>query len=674
MEEPSRHYDFEGFRLDTLRRELRDPAGDLLPLTSKAFDVLCVLIENRAAVVGKEALLVAVWPGRVVEENNLTQAIAALRRAFGVNAHDRRFIVTVPGRGYRFVADLEGVAEDVPSAPERRVATPDPAPDPVPDRGAIPLPATDTLPPTTAMARERGRRPRMAGALLLVAMIGLGGWLWQRPPRADASAGQVPAAMAGSIAVLPLANASRDPEQQFFADGLSENLINALSNYEGLKVIGRSSSFRFRDSHEDGRRIGAKLGVAYLLAGSVQRVDDRVRVSVELVNAADGLTLWTQRFDRPYRNLFALQDDIALSVAGALQGKLPHIHGMVGAMETARPASGNLEAYSAFLRGSYSILRDNRKAIEQFAEATRLDPDYAQAWQWLGFVRAINARSWTDAETLHADCARARREIETAIRLDPDSGLGYSALAVQMTSCDYDWNGALAQYRKAMPLVSDASPAHGQYSRLLATLGRVNQAIGERRRYLDSDPLTLDGNYWQFLMEASLGRLDDAAASLGRVLELEAPEEVPWYAGNLSYLALLRGDAATALARAREVPPGLVRDRALALALQAGNDRAEADAALQRLIRTDGDSRFGSYHIARTYALRGDADGMFLWLDRDWQRRGMAAYQILFDPLLLRFRDDPRFAAFCAKTGLPPPTESEALSIDQIRAASRGRG
>ena len=683
MEGTLRYYRFEGFQLDTLRRELRDSEGALVPLTSKAFDVLCTLIESREIVVGKDALLLAVWPGRVVEENNLTQAIVALRRAFGASAHDRRFIVTVPGRGYRFA----GVLEDAGQAPPPpacgippRATEPDasvrsePSRLPAPESPASPLPSPlpSPVPESEALPRHR-RRLWWIGAALLVALVAAGWVLWPRAPAQGPVAGALPATSRGSIAVLPLANVGQDQSQQFFSDGISENLIGALSNYEGLKVVGRSSSFRFRDSHEDSRSIGAKLGVSYLVSGSVQRANDHVRVAVEVVDTADGQTLLTQRFDRPYRNLFALQDEIALAVAGALLGKLPHIHSMVGVVETGRPASGNLEAYSAFLRGAQAMLGNTQRAIAHFSEATQLDPQYAQAWQWQGFARAISARYLEEGEALSAACARARAEIETAIRLAPEQGLGYTALAVQRTSCDYDWNGALALYRRAMPMVPVSSPAHAQYSRLLATLGRVNEAIDERYRQLAGDPLTRDGYFWLFQMQAALGRLGDAQASLQRLVELTDPDDAGGYSREQSYLSILRGDADAALAQARLIPPSSERDLALALALQGTGNDGEAAAALQRLLKNTGNSKGGAYGIARVYALRGDADAMFEWLNRDWDRHGVAVYQLLLDPLLLRFRKDPRFAAFCHKTGLPPPTASEALGIDEIRAANADR-
>jgi hypothetical protein len=193
---------------------------------------------------------------------------------------------------------------------------------------------------------------------------------------------------------------------------VSENLITTLAQFDGLKVIGRSSSFRFRDGKDDARSIGAKLGVDHLIEGSVQRVGDDVRIGIELVRTADGSTAWTQRFDRPYKDLFALQDEIALAVAGALQVKL--LHAMPGAIDAARPASGNLDAYNAFLHGTYYMGggRDMAKAVEQYAQATRLDPGYAQAWSWLGFARTQHARFKLDGDAARA---RTRRRARTSI-------------------------------------------------------------------------------------------------------------------------------------------------------------------------------------------------------------------------------------------------------------------
>ena len=195
----------------------------------------------------------------------------------------------------------------------------------------------------------------------------------------------------GSTAVLPLTNESGDASQEYFSDGLSEDLITALSQIRGLKVIGRTSSFNFRNSKEDSKTIGAKLGVAHLLEGSVRHAGDMVRVRAELINASDGATQWSERYDRPYKDLFGLQDDVTRAVGGALKAHLmPKENASV--QQTDRPPSGNLEAYNAVLEGNYYLARDTDtdvlKAIERFTRATQLDPRYAFAWSSL-------SRAWT---------------------------------------------------------------------------------------------------------------------------------------------------------------------------------------------------------------------------------------------------------------------------------------
>jgi TolB-like protein len=471
-----------------------------------------------------------------------------------------------------------------------------------------------------------------------------------------------------SVAVLPLVNAGNDPDQQFFSDGISENLIDALSKYDELKVIGRTSSFLFRDGKDDSKAIGAKLGVSYLVSGSVQRVRNAVRIGVELVDARDGSTVWTQRFDRPYKDLFALEDDIALAVAGALQVNL--MNTIPAAVESGRPASGNLDAYNAFLRGSAAIYGNPFEAIEHFNQAIRIDPGYAQAWQWLGYEHVRLALDARDEAERRATCTQAREEIETAIRLAPDYPLAYAGLGQHLTFCDFDWNGAMAAFRKFLPLAPGTSPGHGAYSRLLGALGKIEEATVESRKMVAGAPLSLSGYSWLAELLASQGALDEAEAIAKKAVEV-APGSADWPISVLSDIAILRGDAAAALAAAERMSPGDNRENCIALALQIGDDRAAADGALRRFLDRQGDAGSGLCDIARVYALRGDPGRTIEWLDRAWQRHDVSVLKVLSDPILLRFRNDPRFIAFCRKIGLPPPGGSEALDIDWIRALLR---
>jgi TolB-like protein len=227
---------------------------------------------------------------------------------------------------------------------------------------------------------------------------------------------------AKSIAVLPLSNESGDKDQQYFSDGLSEGLITALAQFDGLKVISRNSAFQFRDSKDDVKTIGAKLGVAHLLEGSVRRAGDAVRINAELVNVADGSTLWSQRYDRPYQDLFKLQDDIANAVAGALKAKL--LSGSGTATRSDRPPSGNLAAYTAYLQGKFHHARrtdvDDRKAIEAFTTAIRLDPRYAQAYAELSHTWTGHAGEFLAGALAQEAYAQARAAANTALTLDPN--------------------------------------------------------------------------------------------------------------------------------------------------------------------------------------------------------------------------------------------------------------
>src|SRR5215469_14155024 len=255
------------------------------------------------------------------------------------------------------------------------------------------------VPPASSVAGapSRSRRrlwkavlPAASAALVLVAL----GYLVVGRQGHSKPTGQA----ANSIAVLPLANESGEASQQYFSDGISEDLITALSQFPGLKVIGRTSAFQFRDSKEDSRSIGAKLQVAHLLEGSVRRSGDVVRVSAELIDTADSSTQWSERYDRPYKDLFALQDEITRAVAAALRTKL--LPGEHAAAQSDRPPSGSLEAYNVLLQGRFYNSRrteaDNRKAIEFYSQSTQLDPRYALAWSGLSEAWTQLAVEFTD--------------------------------------------------------------------------------------------------------------------------------------------------------------------------------------------------------------------------------------------------------------------------------------
>ena len=461
-----------------------------------------------------------------------------------------------------------------------------------------------------------------------------------------------------TIAVLPFADMSEKEDQEYFSDGLSEDLITALSQFPGLKVIGRTSSFKFRDSKDDSKTIGAKLGVAHLLEGSVRHAGGMVRVSAELIDSSDGSTQWSERYDRPYKDLFGLQDDLTRAVGGALRAHLiPRENASV--QQADRPPSGNLEAYNAVLEGKYYLARDtdadNHKAIERFAGATQLDPHYAFAWSLL-------ARAWTNLGSFHLNLAtaaeayaKARGAVNTALSLNPDLASAHIAQGWLSETADFNWRGAEAEYRRAFELAPGSGDAAASLARQLATFRELDRAIELTQAALATDPLH---SRWYASLAVdfyALNRLEEAEGAIRRAIELQ-PGGVWLHGFVLTNIEIRRGDPKAALAAAEQEPPGFFREAALAKALQIGNDRAAAEAALETLL--DKGPSWDPYDVAQLYAMRGDADKTFEWLDQAWKYRDPSVHNLLYDPFIARYKNDPRFTAYCRKVGLPVPGEA----------------
>ena len=512
--------------------------------------------------------------------------------------------------------------------------------------------------PDESVTRETGRKmDRWIYAVMAVAIVLLLADVFV--PRQDAQSANTATTSAQSVAVLPLTNESGDKEQQYFSDGLSENLIVALSQFSGLKVIGRNSSFQFRDSKDDSKTIGTKLGVATLLEGSVQHAGDSVRISAELIRAADGSTIWSQSYDRPYKDLFALQDEITRSVAGALKAKL--LPTGAAAIQTDRPPSGNLDAYAAYLQGNFYAARNSeadwRKAIEQYAVATRLDPRYALAW-----AAQSHAQNWLAGEFLGGAEAQqvvtqARKSADTALELEPDLAAAHGARGELLSSFDFDWSGAEAEYRRALQLAPNDSVAMENVGILLGALGQPEQAIAMTRQSLTADPRRVSGYLMFARYQSSLGRFDEAEQTIRKAIVLQPGSGI--LDAQLAQIEVARGDPKAALDAAQRALPGIWHDYALGMARQIGSDRAAADAALKLMIDQHADGM--AFQIAQVEAVRRDPDRTFEWIDRAWANRDPGMQFLLVDPFILRYRDDPRFAAFCLKAGLPTTTAAKAL-------------
>jgi TolB-like protein/Tfp pilus assembly protein PilF len=507
--------------------------------------------------------------------------------------------------------------------------------------------------PSDRLRRSRARPVWLAVAIVAAAIAAYclieRPWLARPPPPAAF------APPARSIAVLPFVNMSGDQNQQYFSDGVSEDLIVALSQFPGLKVIGHTSSFQFRDSKEDGRNIGAKLGVAHLLEGSVRRQGDMVRVSAELINTADGSAQWSERYDRPYKELFALQDEITRAVATALRTKL--MPGEHAAAQSDKPPSGNLDAYNALLQGRFYYSRiteaDMHKAIGYYTQATELDPNYALAWSWVSRAWSNLSADFLEGAPAQSAYAKARAAADRALTLSPDLAFAHLARADLLEFADFDWRGAEAEYRQALALAPNDAPAQFGLGQLLANLGNADRAIELTQQALATEPLRANVYNWLGSYYLGVNRLDEAERAIRRAIELQPTAQS--FHMQLAIVEIKRGRAPAALAAAQQEPPGAWKDVAFALAQQIGADPSAADAALRTLI--DKYAGLAPYQIAQVYALRNDAKETFAWLDRAWTLRDPGIQYLLLDPFILRYRDDPRLSAFCRKVGLPTPLE-----------------
>jgi serine/threonine-protein kinase len=503
----------------------------------------------------------------------------------------------------------------------------------------------------TEVADAAGLRSR-GGAWIYVVLIGaalsIGLFFVGRYTAGHATARQSEAATATpekSIAVLPLLNESGDPQDEYFSDGLSEELIAALAQISGLKVIGRSSSFRFKDRREEPKTIGEKLGVSTLLDGTVRKQGDRVRIVAELVNAADGIQLWTRTFDRELKDIFAVQEEIARAVAESLKMTL------LGTQENpSQIATNNVEAHNAYLQGHFYLqrrnLEDYRKAVGYYDQAIAFDPNYALAY-------AERSEAWTFIGDLSGQrptaYPKARSDAEKAVAIAPALAEARSALGFVRCFADWKFAEGLTELKRAKEL-SPANPtANDLLARIIVYLTRFDEAVRQARQAVELDPLSTvtQNNLARVLFYA--GKLDEADAAARKSAELQ-----PTGAANHRWQVLIaaqRGDGEAALREAQLETDEGYRRFELAVAQHVVGDRQAADAALADLIAKAQEGF--AYQIAEVYALRGEKDKAFEWLQIAFDDRDAGMLSLLVDPLIRGLRDDARYNNLVGKVGLP---------------------
>jgi len=461
-----------------------------------------------------------------------------------------------------------------------------------------------------------------------------------------------------SIAVLPFVNRSRSEDDEYFSDGVADEIRDMLAKIRGLRVAARTSSFRFKGAQDDLATIGQKLNVVTILEGTVRKSGNNVRISVHLLKASDGYHLWAETYDRTLDDIFAVQDDIAQSVVRELREKLlgEAIDSKVGGdvqAEVAKAARGrgtNPEAHRLCLQAQHFGARGSRETLQKsmgyLERALELDPAYALAWALLGrnHMRAADM-GWAEAEVEHK---RGRELVEHALSLEPDLAEGHASLGWTRMVMDWNWSGAEASFRRARELMPGNTVVLSYASSMASNLGRLEEAIEIARRAVDQDPLSSLSYITLGLVLYRAGRFPEAEEAFRTGIEL-SPQRANLRA-YLAFVLLAQGRADEALAVALEEPEGCFRLEALAVIHHLGGRQKEADGALRELIETAADT--AAYQIAAVYAVRREPDSAFEWFERAYRLRDPGLAEMKSNPRLRSLHGDPRWLEFLGKVGL----------------------
>lgn len=500
----------------------------------------------------------------------------------------------------------------------------------------------------------------IAGATAAFAIVAAG-ILLRKPPTAlpstapaDAATRPAPHEETLSIAVLPFVNMSEEPGNEYFADGLAEELLNVLSKVRTLRVAARTSAFSFKGKNVAVAEIAQKLRVATILEGSVRKAGAHLRISIQLINAADGYQLWSESYDRELADIFAVQSEIAQAVVRELRSKLFGQSDDSGAIAAVRAAASqrgrNPEAYRLYLQGQFLWRQRStdalQKSLASFQQAVALDPDYALGWAAVadGYRRLADQGILPVTEALPP----ARAAAERALAMQPDLPEGHAALGALKMEYDWDWKGASDSFNRALELEPTNLSALGRKGNLKQILGRLDEAAVLQRRVIELDPLSpaAHQNYG-----ITLDRMDDlkgAAREHTTALNL-GPQGVASHF-ELALVLIRSGQRADALRAAEDEPGEEFRLTALTVVRHALGQTAESDAALGELTKKH--SEDSAFQIAEARAYRGEIGQAFEWLERAYRQRDAGLTNSRHDPLLRNLIGDSRWPVFLRKMGL----------------------
>jgi TolB-like protein/Tfp pilus assembly protein PilF len=508
----------------------------------------------------------------------------------------------------------------------------------------------------TSAAHPKSRRKRIlfaAGiavvAVALAALLADKFWLAKhvlQEESAGASAGlpASPTIPEKSIAVLPFVDLSEKHDQEYFADGMAEEILDILAKVPSLKVIGRTSSFQFKGRNEDLRTIGKSLGVAYVLEGSVRRSVDRVRVTAQLIDARDGTHVWSETYDRPANDALVMQGEIATNLSRSLE------IGIGADRPQAERRLKNDAAYDLYLRGRYAAERVDAdgltNGVTYLRQALDADPGFADAAVALALAYYDQAFESLEPSGVFES---ARHEATSALTLNPKLGLAHAVLGAIHNDYDWDWAAADLEFKQAIALAPHDGRVLTMAADHIIALGELDTARQMLKQALAYDPLLADAYSELAWTEWCSGRYEESVNAARKVLEIDPTYD--WGHVNVGEALLYRGDAAAALGEFKRESNPMEQATGLALGYYALGRATDSNAALTRLI--GGGAGNYAYEIAEIYAYRGEPDEALKWLERAYVQKDATLKWILRDPIMAKLELDPRFKAFLGKMNLP---------------------
>jgi TolB-like protein/DNA-binding winged helix-turn-helix (wHTH) protein/Tfp pilus assembly protein PilF len=618
----SQLYEFGDFRLDTVSRRLLH-GNQIVTLTPKVLDLLAVLVESNGRILDKEELMKAVWPDSYVEEGNLTQNISVLRKTLAAGTALENYIETLPRQGYRFIAPVREIgAEEIQTVERTRARV-------------------------VVEEETSGSRWGVGVLFGLVALIlaGAATWFWITHHN-----GNQPHPAVNSLVVLPFVNLSSDKDNEYFSDGLTEELIDVLTRIDGLRVVARTTAFQFKGKPQDIRNIGQQLGVAAVLEGSVRKEQNHLRVTAHLNSVADGYHFWSETYDRELKDVFAIQEEIAQAIRHTVGQTL----GRPDVQPPAKRHTPNLEAYNLYLQGRYHqthIVQESMdKAIALFQQAIERDPEYAAAYAALAYSYA--ELGYTGQLPPKQAFPKVVSPLHKALALDDSLAEAHMVQGTVSFLFDWDWDAANRELQRAISLNPASSFAHHWYSHYLVAMGRLPESLVESRRALELDPLDLEiisHLVWHYDYSREYDR---AIVAAEKSLEID-----PNHRPTLTFLVWgLEGAGRF--------------DQAVDVIQKIGSLSAEQIATLRRGVNASSATGYrralinlnlqgtdpDNYGLAEHYAHLGDAAHAVDWLDRAYQERHSWLVYLNSDPAFDGIRSDRRFVAVVRKVGLPALT------------------